>query len=116
MRQKQLFKITGMDGNDYTITLSGIGREYAAKRLLICHYIGPAPVSVAAYTAPYAVRTSGWPSTSLCRRWPFRTYVDQAIPGRAGTGAHHRNKIFLYGPTGKGKTSVVRLESVWAIT
>ena len=44
-----------MDGNDYTFTLSGIGREQAAKRLLICHYIGPAPVSVSAYTA--AVRS-----------------------------------------------------------
>jgi hypothetical protein len=51
MRQQQLFEITGLDGTDYTFTLSGIGREQAAKRLLICHYIGPAPVSVATYTA-----------------------------------------------------------------
>jgi hypothetical protein len=54
IRQQQLFKITEMDGNDYTFTLSGIGREQAVKRLLICHYIGPAPVSVAAYTAAAA--------------------------------------------------------------
>jgi hypothetical protein len=43
MRQQQLFEITGMDGQDYTFTLSGIGREQAAKRLLICHYIGSRP-------------------------------------------------------------------------
>ena len=55
MRQQQLFEITGMDGNDYAFTLSGIGREQAAKRHLTCQYIGPAPVSVAAYTA--AVRS-----------------------------------------------------------
>jgi hypothetical protein len=54
MRQ-QLFEIAEMDCNDYTFTLSGIGREQGAKRLLICHYISPAPVSVSAYTA--AVRS-----------------------------------------------------------
>ena len=59
MRQQQLFEITGMDGNDYTFTLSGIGREQAAKRFLICHYIGPAPVSFRHTPRPSAARTSG---------------------------------------------------------
>jgi hypothetical protein len=54
-RMLQLFEIKGMGGNDYTFTLSGIGREHAAKRHLTCQYIGPAPVSVSAYTA--AVRS-----------------------------------------------------------
>jgi hypothetical protein len=53
--QQQFVEIAGMDGNDYTFTLSGIGREQAAKRHLACQCIGPAPVSVAAYTV--AVRS-----------------------------------------------------------
>ena len=32
LRRQQLFEVTGLQGNDYTFTLSGGGREHAAKR------------------------------------------------------------------------------------
>ena len=108
MRQLQLFEVTGMDGNDYMFTLSGLGREQAAKRFLICHYIGPAPVSVSAYIA--AVRNQN-----------IRPIIDRAMLKMAlsdlvvtnrfldqlGPALISRKSIFLYGPTGNGKTSVV---------
>ena len=49
LRQQQYFEITGMEGNDYIFTLSGIGREIASKRFAISHYAGPAPVSMKTY-------------------------------------------------------------------
>ncbi|MGD9044164.1 MAG: hypothetical protein PVG06_10645, partial [Desulfobacterales bacterium] len=49
MRQRQFFEVTGLNGKDYTFTLSGIGREHAFNRLQICHYSGPAPVTVENY-------------------------------------------------------------------
>ena len=108
MRQQQLFEITGMDGNDYMFTLSGIGREQAAKRFLICHYIGPAPVSVSAYTA--AVRSQN--IRPMINRALLRTALsDLVVTDRfldeLGPAVISQTSIFLYGPTGNGKTSVV---------
>jgi hypothetical protein len=51
LRQQQFFEVIGMEGNDYIFSLSGIGREHAAKSFLISHYSGPAPVSLATTTA-----------------------------------------------------------------
>ncbi|UCD82125.1 MAG: hypothetical protein JSW26_12075, partial [Desulfobacterales bacterium] len=58
LRQQQLFEVTGMKGNDYHFTLSGIGRELAAKRFNISHYSGPVPVSVKEYTAAVKTQTT----------------------------------------------------------
>jgi hypothetical protein len=108
MRQQQLFEITGMDGNDYMFTLSGIGREQAAKRFLICHYIGPAPVSVSAYTA--AVRSQNI-RLAINRAMLKMALADLVVTDRfldeLGPALISQKSIFLYGPTGNGKTSVV---------
>ena len=109
MRQLQLFEITGMDGNDYMFTLSGLGREQAAKRFLICHYIGPAPVSVSAYNA--AVRSQNI-RPIIDRAMLKMALADLVLTNRfldqLGPALVSRKSIFLYGPTGNGKTSVVR--------
>jgi hypothetical protein len=108
MRQQQLFEITGMDGNDYLFTLSGIGREQAAKRFLICHYIGPAPVSVAAYTA--AVRSQNI-RLAINRAMLKMALADLVLTDRfldeLGPALISQRSIFLYGPTGNGKSSIV---------
>ena len=108
MRQQQLFEITGMDGNDYTFTLSAIGREQAAKRHLTCHYIGPAPVSVAAYTA--AVRSQNIRlaiNHALLKTALADLVLTDRFLDELGPALISQKSIFLYGPTGNGKTSVV---------
>jgi hypothetical protein len=108
MRQMQLFEVTGMEGNDYMFTLSGLGREHAAKRFLISHYIGPAPVSIAAYNA--AVRSQN--IRPIIDRAMLKTaFSDLVLTNRfldqLGPALISRKSIFMYGPTGNGKTSVV---------
>jgi hypothetical protein len=108
MRQLQLFEVTGMEGNDYMFTLSGLGREQAAKRFLVCHYIGPAPVSVSAYNA--AVRNQN--TRPIIDRATLKmAFSDLVLTSRfldeLGPALISRKSIFLYGPTGNGKTSVV---------
>ena len=49
LRQKKLFEITGMEGNDYIFGLSGRGHDLAAKRFAVSHYSGPTPVSINNY-------------------------------------------------------------------
>jgi hypothetical protein len=108
LRQQQVFEITGMDGNDYTFTLSGIGREQVAKRHLTCHYIGPAPVSVFAYTA--AVRNQNIRlaiNHALLKTALADLVLTDRFMDELGPALVSQKSIFLYGPTGNGKTSVV---------
>jgi hypothetical protein len=108
LRGQQLFEITGMDGNDYIFSLSGIGREHAAKRFLTCHYIGPAPVSVASYSR--AVRSQA-AKPVIDHGILKAALADLVVTGRfideLGPALISQKSIFLYGPTGNGKTSVV---------
>jgi hypothetical protein len=115
LRQQQLFEINGMDGNDYRFTLSGVGRELAAKRLLLSRYIGPAPVRIASYTA---VVRGQRPELALDRSRLAMAFSDLVLTPRfldqLGPALITRKPIFLYGPTGNGKTSVVqRLERLF---
>lgn len=108
MRQQQLFEITGMTGNDYNFTLSGIGREHAAKRFLTCHYIGPAPVSLKSYNA--AVRSQNTRlavDRAILRAALADLVVTDRFIDELGPAVVSQKSIFLYGPTGNGKTSIV---------
>jgi hypothetical protein len=82
LRQKQLFEVTGMEGNDYVFRLSGIGRDLAAKRFLISHYAGPAPVSLAAYSKVVRDQAVNPISRSEdIERSAFRPGFNHEVPG-----------------------------------
>ncbi len=118
MRPKQYFEVGGMEGNDYRFTLSGLGREQAAQRFLTCRYIGPAPVSLASYNA--AVRSQN--IRPLIDRRTLQTaladlVVTEGFLEELGPALISQKSIFLYGPTGNGKTSVVsRLSRIYRDT
>src|ERR1035437_7344850 len=48
-RQQQLLEVKGMQGNDYSFTLTSAGRAMATARNEVCQYTGPAPVSIQQY-------------------------------------------------------------------
>jgi hypothetical protein len=48
-RQQQLIEVKGMQGNDYSFSLTTSGRAMATTRYEVCQYVGPAPVSVRQY-------------------------------------------------------------------
>jgi len=108
MRQQQAFEIARMEGNDYVFTLSGIGRELASKRYLVSHYCGPAPVSLKAYNA--AVRSQNT-RVAVDRATLRAALADLVVTDRflneLGPAIVSQKSIFLYGPTGNGKTSIV---------
>jgi hypothetical protein len=115
LRQQQLFEVIGMDGNDYIFALSGIGRELAAKRFLISHYSGPAPISLANYNR--LVRSQA-AIPSVNRSLLGTVLSDLVVPTRFldefGPALVSQKAIFLYGPTGSGKTSVAsRLSAIY---
>jgi len=115
LRKQQLFEVTRMEGNDYVFTLSGIGREFASKAFFISHYAGPTPVSLATYTK--VIRDQSV-NPSINRHSLKESLSDLVLTNRfldeLGPALVSRRSIFLYGPTGNGKTSVVsRLSRIY---
>jgi hypothetical protein len=109
LRKRQLFEVTGMEGNDYAFTLSGIGQEYAFNRFNICHYSGPAPVSVKNYIAAVRAQVAKLHiDKSFLKKSLSDLVVTDEFLDQLGPALISQNSIFLYGPTGNGKTSVVR--------
>jgi len=108
LRQKQFFEVTGMEGNDYVFMLSGIGREMAAKRFTISHYSGPAPVAMRSYyDAVRAQVIKLRVSRQLLQRTLSELVLTDKFLDQLGPALTSQKSIFLYGPTGGGKTSVV---------
>jgi hypothetical protein len=86
------------------------GREYAMRAMEVCAYLGPAPVRLEAYAAML--------------RWQFANtapvrpeHVTAALSGLvlspkvmelAGLGVSSGRSLFVYGPSGNGKSSVGR--------
>jgi hypothetical protein len=107
MRQHQLVEVKGMQGNDYWITLSGVGRALAIERLHISKYAGAAPVSLNEYTAAIKAQAA---EVDISRK-SLRTalsdlVVTDQILDKLGPAVISQTSIFLYGPTGNGKTSL----------
>jgi DNA-binding MarR family transcriptional regulator len=108
LRQKQLFEVTGMEGSDYIFTLSGIGRDTAEKRFTISHYCGPAPVSMNNYrNAVRAQAVDLKVNRQLLQETLSELVLTDNFLDQLGPALASRKSIFLYGPTGNGKTSVV---------
>jgi hypothetical protein len=107
LRKRQLIVVTGMEGNDYTFTLSEAGRRLAATRFDMCHYSGPAPVSVRSYRAAVKSQVS---KVKLKRQLLKEALSDLVLTDgfldELGPAIVSQTSLFLYGPTGNGKTSV----------
>lgn len=107
LRQQHLIEVRGMIGNDYTFGLSSSGRELATERFQISHYAGPAPVSLRDYhlaTRAQAARVR------VNRKLLKAAFADLVLPDRLvdqlGPALISQTSLFLYGPSGNGKTSI----------
>jgi len=109
LRKEQFFEVKGMDGQDYKFTLSGKGQEFARKSYDICRYNGPAPVSLEDYRKVINSQTG---KVSVNRRNLKEILSDLVLTDhlldQMGPALISRKSIFAYGPTGNGKTSIVR--------
>ena len=112
LKQDHLLEILGQDGPfNYTYSATQRGREQAARLMEFCGYIGPAPVSLEAYTTMLKRQGEGRRDVSLDE-------VRQALQGLvlpsdaievASLAAASGRSLFLFGPAGNGKTSLGRL-------
>jgi predicted ATPase with chaperone activity len=116
MRQQQMVEVKGMVGNDYTFTLSQAGKNLAAERFQITQYAGAAPVSLPDYFQAVKQQAA---QVMIDRRILQGVFSDLVVPptllDQLGPALISQNSIFLYGPTGNGKTSLAeRMLRVYA--
>ncbi|HOL72859.1 MAG TPA: AAA family ATPase [Bryobacteraceae bacterium] len=107
LRQQQLIEVKGMVGNDYSFVLTQAGRSLASERYQICHYAGPCPVSIKQYHKATKMQAA---KVRVDRRSLRQALSDLVLPDRLldqlGPAIISQSSIFLYGPTGSGKTSL----------
>jgi hypothetical protein len=107
LRQQQLVEVKGMVGNDYTVSLAGAGRAAAAERFQISQYAGPAPVSLDDYKAAIRLQAAQVDiSRKVLRNALSDLVVTDILLDRLGPAIISQSSVFLYGPTGNGKTSL----------
>ena len=107
LRQQAYLDVKGMQGNDFCFGLTTAGKALAAERGSICAYAGPAPVSLGAYSR--AVREQA-AHVHLSRDTLREALGDLVLPesllDQLGPAVISQRALFLYGPTGNGKTSL----------
>ncbi len=107
MRQQSLVEVKGMVGNDYVFSLSGNGRALAAERFQISQYAGAAPVSLKDYHAATHAQAARLKVDRASLRDAFSDLiVTDRLLDQLGPALISQNSIFIYGPTGNGKTSL----------
>ena len=107
MRAQQFVEIKGMSGNDYNFVLSQAGKQLAGERFSVSQYAGACPVTLKEYQAAVKAQTA---KVHIDRRVMRRAFSDLIVSDRMldqlGPAIISQNSIFVYGPTGNGKTSL----------
>ncbi len=107
LRSQQLVEVKGMVANDYQFVLSQAGKQLASDRFQISQYAGAAPVSLPDYSEATRQQAA---KVSVDRKALRAAFSDLVVTDRMldqiGPAIISQTSIFLYGPSGNGKTSV----------
>jgi hypothetical protein len=111
LRVDRLLDVLGQAGPlGYRYGISPQGRERAGRLLEISGYVGPAPVSLEAYTALLDHQIARFPEVSeedVSAALAELVLPDAAVQAAALAVASGRS-LFVHGPPGNGKTSLAR--------
>ncbi len=108
LRKDQLCQVTGMSGRVQSITTTSAGKSRALELLAQNQYSGPAPVSLDDYVNhvhAQSVRDAKITPTEMNRVFNHLVLNTQTL-NQLGTAVLSGRSIFLYGPTGTGKTTI----------
>jgi hypothetical protein len=107
LRQQHLVEVKGAVGEDYAFILTNAGRDLAAERFRICRYVGPAPVTIRDYHLATKTQAA---SIDIDRNILRDALSDLVLSDRMldqlGPAVISQKSLFLYGPSGNGKTSL----------
>ena len=107
MKSQQLIEVKGMIGDDYSFLLSQAGKNAAQERLHVSRYIGPVPVSLAQYESAVRAQIARFPVNrkTLCEAYRDLTLGSDLL-NQLGPALVSRSSMFLFGPSGTGKSSL----------
>ena len=108
LRAGQLCEVTGMSGNIADVAITSQGRSRALELLSQSQYAGAAPVSLESYVQQVrqqSVRNVDVHPPDVERAFAHLV-LDSKILWQLGTALNSGTSIFLYGPTGVGKTTI----------
>jgi predicted ATPase with chaperone activity len=108
LRKDQLCQVTGMAGAVFRVTTTSAGKSRALELLSQNQYAGPAPVSFEDYVSH--IRAQSVRDMAITFREVNRAFehlvLHPQILKQLGTAVLSGRAIFLYGPTGTGKTTL----------
>lgn len=108
LRVLQLCEVTGLSHNVPDIAITSRGRARALELLSLSQYASAAPVSLESYVKQ--VREQSIRNVEVHRSQVERAFahlvLDSRMIDRFGTSLNSDSSIFLYGPTGVGKTVI----------
>lgn len=108
MRAEKLCELTGMTGNVPQIAITSQGRTRAAESMMVNQYTGPAPVSLEHYKQQ--VRNQSVRHLDVDEPLVERAFghlvLEADMLEKLGTALNSGTSIFLYGPSGTGKTTI----------
>ncbi len=107
MQKEQLVETKGVVGHNYELTLTGKGLQVAEEAYRKSRYTGPAPVSLEEYRRVVRAQAFRPEVTleSLTRHFSDLVLTEDVVRN-LGAALMTGGAIFLYGPTGNGKTSI----------
>jgi len=107
-RTDQLCELSGMTGNVPQLAITSRGRARATDLFALNQYVGAAPVSAESYA--HMVRQQSVRNLEVHADDVLRAFSDLVLDDRMlkklGTAMNSGSSIFLYGPSGTGKTSI----------
>jgi len=108
LRKEQLCEVKGITRGTHRISITANGKSRAAELLALNQYAGPAPVTLMDYTLrvhSQSVQQTEIKAADLDRAFHELVLSDELI-ARLGIAIVSGSSIFLYGPSGTGKTSI----------
>jgi predicted ATPase with chaperone activity len=112
LRDDQLLEILGQSGPmTYRYAITNRGREAARRLLEISGYVGPAPVSLDAYSRMLTEQMAkfGEVSADDVQKALSSLVLPKEVTDVASLAAASGRSLFLFGPPGNGKTSLAML-------
>jgi hypothetical protein len=111
VRSEQLVEVRGSAGagaSSYRYALTDAGRDRARQYLDISQYVGPAPVSLAAYLAQMRTLAAArqYIDRERLRQGFEHLIINDQVLEQLGPAINAGKAVFLYGPPGNGKTVI----------
>jgi len=107
LRDKKEIAVLGMEGRDYTIALTNLGRQHANDRFAQSRYAGAAPVSLKDYrTVVGSQRQAVHVNRDMLKTAFSDLVIADELLDELGPALNANGAMFLYGPPGTGKTSI----------